>query len=48
MKHSLFRHTLLLLALMVAVAVGAKDRTIRVLAIGNSFSEDAVVAHGLL
>lgn len=42
MKHSLFRHTLLLLALMVAVAVGAKDRTIRVLAIGNSFSEDAV------
>ena len=34
--------TLLLLALMVSMTVGAKQRTIRVLAIGNSFSEDAV------
>lgn len=42
MKHSFFTRTLLLLALMVSMTVGAKQRTIRVLAIGNSFSEDAV------
>ena len=42
MKHSFFTHILFLLTLMVSMTVGAKQRTIRVLAIGNSFSEDAV------
>ena len=42
MKHSFFTRILFLLTLMVSMTVGAKQRTIRVLAIGNSFSEDAV------